>query len=117
MFERRRTPHSGHGAPAEPLTLVPFLGLARELSALFVPPVMRPEFRTGLEESLMISARRQNTHDLLNLPGYITPHRSLGDWATEAQADRRWVVGAAVGSAVSIASIVALVWHYRSKAA
>ena len=117
LFERRRTPHTGHGVPAEPLTLVPFLGLARELTALFVPPRMRPEFRTGLEQSLLIAGHQQRAQAAIQLPAYVSLPRSLADRVNDVQVDRRWVVGAAVGSAVSIASIVALVWRYRSRAA
>lgn len=114
MLEQRRLPAARPAAPVEPLALSPFLNLAREVSALFVPPHMRPEFRAALERSLLIAARRQTAHDIL----YQDPGQPAAGRLEGVTFDRRWVVGAALGSAaVSIVSIVALVWHHRSKAA
>jgi hypothetical protein len=108
-------PPSGHDAPVEHLTVVPFLALAREISALFVPPRMRPGFRAELEESLVIAARRQVARDFLYGPGPAP--RTWRRRVDDVQINAGWVVGGALASAVSIAGIVAFVWRHRSKAA
>lgn len=100
----------GVGRSGETLTVVPFLSLARELAALLLPVRPRPQFRADLERSLVAAARQQNAH--MALTGF-TPR------ATNA-IERRWVIGAAaaaVGSAVSIAGVVAYVLHRRSERA
>jgi hypothetical protein len=119
LLDRRRLTRSGYDAPAEPLTLAPFLNLAREISALFVPLKMRSEFRASLEESLLAASQQQIARRTLALDPLRLGLPSYGR-LEDGWLDRRWVVGAAVGSAVSIASIasiVAIVWRHRSKAA
>jgi hypothetical protein len=63
---------------------------------------LREEFREELQRELMAAARQQYARDLLN---WTTPP------PPQAKTSRRWVLGAAtvatVGSAVSLASIVA----------
>ncbi len=92
---------------------MPFLALARELAALLLPMTPAVQFRDDLERSLVSAARQQNTQ-----AAFATPDRS-GDVTGERDGlERRWVLGAAaaaaVGSAVSIAGIVAYVWWHRS---
>jgi hypothetical protein len=100
----------------EIVSVMPFLSLARELAALFLP--MRPaqQFRDDLERSLMAAAYQQNARAVL--VGYGEP----GTTSVEREGfERRWVIGAAaaaaVGSAVSIAGIVAYVWWHRGERA
>jgi len=91
-------------APVKPasnsvVSLAPFLALVRELAAEIIPMRLRVEFRDELQRELMAAARQQYARDLLI-------------WSTPAPAQtktsRRWVLGAAtLGSAVSLASIVA----------
>ena len=94
-------------APATPVklasnsvvSLVPFLALVRELSAAVIPVRLRTEFRDELQRELMAAARQQYARDLLI---WSTPS------PPQAKTSRRWVLGAAtLGSAVSVASIVA----------
>jgi hypothetical protein len=97
-------------APATPVkvasvnivSLAPFLALMRELSAEIIPVRLRVEFRDELRRELMAAARQQYARDLLM---WTTPA------PPQAKTTRRWVLGAAtvatVGSAVSLASIVA----------
>jgi hypothetical protein len=95
------------------LSVMPFLALARELAALLVPMQPRQAFRDDLEATLVAEARQQNAQ--LALTGYpIVEIERVGG-------ERRWVIGAAaaaaVGSAVSIAGIVAYVLMHRERAA
>ncbi len=99
--------------PADLLTVVPFLSLARELAALLIPLQPSPQFRDDLEHSLVAAARQQNAR--VALSGY-DPY---GQVSLEREGfERRGVIGAAaaaaVGSAVSIAGIMAYVWRHRS---
>lgn len=98
--------------PADMLSVVPFLSLARELAALLVPVRPAQPFREDLEHSLIVAARQQ--HARAALVGY----NQLDAAPMEREGfERRWVIGAAaaaVGSAVSIAGIVAYVWLHRS---
>jgi hypothetical protein len=81
------------------VSLAPFLALVRELSAEIIPVRLRVEFRDELQRELMAAARQQYARDLLI---WSTPA------APQPKTSRRWVLGAAtVGSAVSLASIVA----------
>lgn len=81
------------------VSLAPFLALVRELSAEIIPVRLRVEFRDELQRELMAAARQQYARDLLI---WTTPA------PPQAKTSRRWVWGAAtVGSAVSLASIVA----------
>jgi hypothetical protein len=99
-------PHAG-----DTLSIVPFLSLAREMAALLVPLEPRAEFRAELERTLVAEARQQAVQGrLMPTPlDYREPP------------ERRWMVGAAaaaaVGSAVSIASIMVYVWRRRERAA
>jgi hypothetical protein len=94
-------------APAAPVkvtsvnvvSLAPFLALVRELSAEIIPVRLRVEFRDELQRELLAAARQQYARDLLIWTTAAPP---------QAKTSRRWVLGAAtVGSAVSLASIVA----------
>jgi len=97
-------------APATPVkrasggvvSLTPFLTLVRELGAEIIPLRLRAEFRDELRRELMAAARQQYARDLLM---WTTPA------PPQTKTSRRWVLGAAtvatVGSAVSLASIVA----------
>jgi len=81
------------------VSLAPFLALARELAAEIVPVRLRIEFRDELQRELMAAARQQYARDLLI---WSTPS------SPKKRTSRRWVLGAAtLGSAVSLASIVA----------
>ena len=94
---------------------MPFLSLARELAALLLPLQPRQQFRDDLERSLIAAARQQNAY------GVLAGHNYPQVVRVEQGADRRWVIGAAtaaaVGSAVSIAGIVAYVLRHRSERA
>jgi hypothetical protein len=113
MFTTRTpaTPQAG-----DVLSVMPFLSLARELAALFLPVQPRKQFRDDLERSLMAAARQQSARTILSAPGELELHRGERDGI-----ERRWVIGAAtaaaVGSAVSIAGIVAYVLRHRSERA
>ena len=102
------------GQPGAPgtgaiLPLGAFLALARELAALVVPVHPRAGFRLELQRNLEAAARRQVARDLLLYPP------SAGSLE---RGGRRWVWGAAtLGSAVSLASIVAYVWLHRHREA
>jgi hypothetical protein len=86
-------------SPVNVVSLAPFLALVRELSAEIIPVRLRVEFRDELQRELMAAARQQYARDLLI---WSTPA------APQPKTSRRWVLGAAtVGSAVSLASIVA----------
>jgi len=114
--------------PSEPLTLSPFLAVARELSALLLPVRPRAQFRAELHRNLVASAQRQQAPLLVALSAQEGPaplafpqrqaERYAAWWEREHnQGSIRWVVGAAaVGSAVSLAGILAYLMrrHYRS---
>ena len=94
-------------APATParlgtgnlVSLTPFLALVRELGAEIIPMRLRVEFRDQLQRELMAAARQQYARDLLIWTAPAPP---------QSKTSRRWVLGAAtLGSAVSVASIVA----------
>jgi 2-methylisocitrate lyase-like PEP mutase family enzyme len=92
---------------------MPFLSLARELAALLLPIQPAQQFRDDLEHSLVAAAHQQNARAALN--GY-DPYGAI---SIEREGfERRWMIGAAaaaaVGSAVSIAGIMAYVWRRRS---
>ena len=101
---------AGRGDPAANVTsLAPFLTLARELAALIVPVQPCAKFRADLGRDLVLAARQQVARD-----------RLMADVAGPAapRAARRWAIGAAtVGSAVSLAGIVALVVYRRRRLA
>ena len=98
-------------AASDTLSVVPFLTLARELAGVLTPLEPSAEFRAELERTLLAEARQQSAQARL-LPLTID---------TRESPERRWMVGAAaaaaVGSAVSIASIVVFVWRRRERAA
>jgi hypothetical protein len=99
---------------ADVVSVLPFLSLARELAALLIPMQPNPRFRDDLERSLTSAARQQNAYRMF--AGYDgVPIIRVEQQGT----DRRWVIGAAtaaaVGSAVSIAGIVAYVLRHRSE--
>jgi hypothetical protein len=113
------------------LAITPFLLIAQEVAALLLPLAPRVEFRQSLHRSLVQQARRQQAQSLLDLAeplrtpfvpeGQSLPYRVAG-WITEEAAsfdmDRRWVFGAAaVGSAVSVAGILAYMLSHRGRPA
>ena len=98
---------------------------------MLLPLAPRAEYRHALHRSLIKQARRQQALGLLDLPEPIRspfvpeaqplPNRVAG-WITQETAsldvDRRWVLGAAaVGSAVSLAGILAYVLSHRGRPA
>lgn len=108
------TQASSHGRSGDVLTVVPFLGLARELAALLLPVRPSLQFRADLERSLLSAARQQNAQ--LAVTGFTPSATSYAGRFTPLE--RRWVIGAAaaaVGSAVSIAGIVAYMLYRRSE--
>lgn len=102
-------PHAG-----DVLSVTPFLSLARDLAALLVPVRPRQDFRDDLERSLVAAARQQNARGVL----IRYEQAPLGRYERDGS-ERRWVIAgaAAVGSAVSIAGIVAYVLRRRDRAA
>jgi hypothetical protein len=94
------------------LSVVPLLGLARELAVLFLPMQPRSQFRADLERSLLAAARQQNAQAVL-------ASFAAGASLTSPRPDvfeRRWVIGAtaaAISSAVSIAGVVAYMIYRR----
>lgn len=102
------------------LTLVPFLNLARDLAALLVPVRPQPRFKAALEASLVAAARQHCAQQALeiNVPSTRLLPEGAFDWreVVSLGRERRWVFGAAaVGSAVSVAGLVAYLWHQRSQ--
>jgi hypothetical protein len=109
-----RTPASPQ--PADVLSVMPFLSVARELAALLLPMSPNQKFRDDLESGLMAAAHQQHAR------GALVGYDELGAMPGERDGfERKWVLGAAaaaaVGSAVSIAGIVAYVWWHRSERA
>ena len=117
--------------PEATLTLAPLFVLAREIAGLLVPIKPRPEFRGELHRSLVTEGRQQQAQRLLDLPApgvrvqtpelQRIPDRVWGWISQETNVlpmDRRWVLGAAaVGSAVSLAGILAYVLSRRGNPA
>jgi hypothetical protein len=113
--------------PTEPLNLSPFLALARELSALLLPVKPRAQFRADLHRNLVASAQRQQAQLLVALSAHDAPapgalpqrqvEKYAARWERElGQGSIRWVVGAAaVGSAVSLAGILAYLMRRHSR--
>ncbi len=104
------------------LTLAPYLALARELTGLLVPVRPRPAFRASLEASLLEAARRQCALEKLTIisPATMRPIEPAWTWRELLSdgLDRRWVIGAAaVGSAVSVAGVMAYFWRQRGRRA
>jgi hypothetical protein len=111
------------------LHLAPFLALSRELSALLVP--IRPDagYRDRLEEGLLVAARLQHARSILDIhvPEIAVPaaapvraYERVAEHLVSSTGgvDRRWVIGAtALGSALSIAGLVAYWWRHRSQQA
>jgi hypothetical protein len=94
--------------PALILTLAPLLAIANEIALLMVPVRPRPAYRYELRRGLVSAARQQRAHRTL----LAFASASLGD------TDRRWFVGAAVvGSALSVAGLLAYVWRQRARPA
>jgi hypothetical protein len=112
VFFATRTPAMPQAADV--VSIVPFLSLARELAALLIPLQPRQQFRDELERSLIAEAHRQSAY------GALARYNNAQIVRVEGT-DRRWVIGAAtaaaVGSAVSIAGIVAYVLRHRSERA
>jgi hypothetical protein len=111
--------------------LVPLLALAREIAALFVPVKPRSAYRVELHRRLVADARqRQALHNLaldqaeaearglapqvLSGKVWAWLNQETGGW----QPDPRWMIGAAaVGSAVSLAGILAYLLRHRGRPA
>ncbi len=105
------------------LTLAPYLALSRDLSALITPVSPDDQFRAQLYGSLLDHARRQQVQPMLLPLTEADPEtgipRRVVRWVAHVPGqDRRWVWGAAaVGSAMSLAGLVTLVWHRRGNRA
>lgn len=104
------------------LTLAPYLALARDLTALIVPVRPRPAFRAHLEDSLLEAARRQRALEQLAISPATETSSANTTWAWRdllgENLDRRWMLGAAaVGSAVSVAGVLAYFWRQRERRA
>ena len=104
------------------LTIAPFLSLARDLTVLFAPAPMRPAYRTELEQTLMTAARQLAAQRTLDIQSpSVEMASSYREWAAGMvqpvtdRMDRRWLMGAAVGSAFSLAGLMALVWRQRRR--
>ncbi len=120
--------NAGRG-PETALLIVPFLDLAHEIAALIVPVHPRREFRADLGRDLLAVARQRQAQQPVEL---VLPssHATglplvlfgrVNEWAGMGlnelgDLDRRWVVSAAVvGSALSLAGVLAYVLHQRSR--
>lgn len=104
------------------LTLAPYLALVRDLTALIVPVQPNAAFRDSLEASLLAAARQQSALEKLAIaaPAAVHPVDPVWNWREflPESFDRRWVIGAAaVGSAVSVAGVVAYFWRQRERRA
>ncbi len=101
------------------LNVAPFLNLAREMSDLIAPVPMRPAFRSELEHSLLAAARQRAARQQLDIrpPTVEWPlsYRDLAASVVQPVMDRRWLMGAAVGSAFSLAGLMAYVWRQRRR--
>jgi hypothetical protein len=84
-------------APAMAILAVPFLGLVNELASILTPVKPARAFRRDLGDQLVASARQQRAYQ--NLVGDSGSHNEK--WL--------WWGAAAVGSAISVAGVVALV--------
>lgn len=91
----------GERAPFEPAALRDLALLARRLKAILIPVEPSPLFREALRARLLVAAREQ----------VMKPRPS---WP--AQHKKGLLIGAAVGSALSLAGIVALLFRLRSLA-
>ena len=104
------------------LNLAPLLAVTRDLTALLTPVRPRPAFREALEAGLVLAARQRYALQTLDISAPVAPWpsregMSVGALVTIGR-ERRWVVGAAaVGSAVSVAGIVAYFWRQRGQRA
>jgi hypothetical protein len=109
------------------VSLTPFLTLARELSALYVPVQMRPEFAVELDAEIRAAAFERYAQNLASSDAGAVQHRYRDRMMGYLQpvsdrVDRRLVIGAALaGSAaavsVSIAGLVAYAWRQRGRRA
>lgn len=123
----RTDPEPAQTEPAPVLSLAPWLALARDLADLLVPVQPRPAFRAELERSLLAMARQQQARTRLAIAPVAEAWPAWpGIWADRVAqclrlpddlSERRWVLGAAaVGSAVSLAGILAYVlYHVKEK--
>ena len=91
-------------SPAELSEVAPFLQLNERLKKTLIPVTSSAEFRANLKDSLMANAAQRQS---------LTPGS-----ARIPPLQRKWVIiGAAAGSAISVAGIVAAVLlHQRSAA-
>jgi hypothetical protein len=124
----RQDREAGSGASGDQVvSITPYLALARELSALYVPVQMRPEFAVALDAEIRAVARERYAEDFFRsavgenqhryrdrVMGYLQP--------VSDRMDRRVVLGAAaLGSAaavsVSIAGLLAYAWRQRGRRA
>jgi hypothetical protein len=120
---------SPKASPAPRSTLALLLNLSRELGLLLVPVQPRTEFREDLYCRLVAEARRQRVRRVLSLTptdarasGGLTsvPEESVGvlhrAGLASGRTNRRWIIGAAVGSA-SVLGLWVVVWSRRHRAA
>lgn len=116
---------SAHQGDREVVHIGPYLALVRDIAALIVPMRPHPEFQARLEGSLLEAARQQRAQAALEIAprsfdGVASiaseRHGKMVERLAEMRSDsrRQLMISAAVGSAVSLAGIVALVWRYRS---
>ncbi len=105
------------------LTLLPYLALARDLSALLIPVQPSECFHAELYRSLVENARQRQAQAVLFPPATDEVStgipRRVARWVMSVPGqDRRWVWGAAaVGSAVSMAGIATYMLRHRGRKA
>jgi hypothetical protein len=116
-------------SPAPRSTLALLLDLSRELGSLLVPVQPRTEFQADLYCALVAEARRQRARQVLSLTP--TNARASGGLTSASEqlvglmhrvelasgrTNRRWIIGAAVGSA-SLLGLWVVVRSRRNRAA
>ncbi len=86
--------------PAHQAELAPLLQVAQQIKTVLVPVTLSPEFETGLKRDLLAAALRRAEAQSTRRPTSLYRRRIL--------------IGAAIGSAISLAGIVAaLLWRGR----
>jgi hypothetical protein len=90
--------------PAHRAELAPLLQVAQQIKRVLVPVTPSAEFETGLKRDLLAAALQRAEAESARRP-------------TSLLYRRRILIGAAIGSAISLAGIVAaLLWRGRSTA-
>jgi hypothetical protein len=90
------------------LSVVPFLDLRRLLDLVLLPVAPRREFRRHLREQLISEATQRG------LPRRAQDMSSVGNSLILRGGHREIIIGAAVGSAVSLVGLIAFLLHLRS---